>query len=134
MIKAKSMLNCIVKEGEDSDKAPTMRAAIAIVMLLLLSSFNGCIGFMTQKQEGRVYSSSKQIDAKVRQSMVDDNRIQWGSSQPTSTVMYSRVNDSEDVFLLSIDGTLASSTRQRSYMAVSIALNVWPSCNLQYMN
>ena len=60
---------------------------------------------MTQKQEGRVlYSSSKSMATKVRQS-----------------------NDNEDVFLLSIDGTLASSTRQRSYMAVSVALKVWPS-------
>jgi len=57
---------------------------------------------MTQKQEGRTYSSSKPMATKVRQS-----------------------KDSEDVFLLSIDGTLASSTRQRSYMAVSVALKVW---------
>jgi len=81
---------------------------------------------MSQKQEGRVYSS-KPIDTKVRQSMTDDYRIQWGSSRPTPTVMYSRGIDSEDVFLLSIDGTLASSTRQRSYMAVSVALKVWSS-------
>jgi len=102
----KSKKHCLYylsKEGDIMTMVPTIRDAIAIVTLILLSSFNVCVGFMTQKQEGRVYSSSKPMATKVRQS-----------------------KDSEDVFL-NIDGTLASSTRQRSYMAVSVALKVWPS-------
>ena len=35
--------------------------------------------------------------------------------------------NNKDVFILSIDGTLASSARHRSYMAICVALVVWPT-------
>ena len=38
--------------------------------------------------------------------------------------------NNEDVFILSIDGILASSARQRSYMAICVALVVWPTLEL----
>lgn len=37
------------------------------------------------------------------------------------------IDNNNDVFLLSIDGTLASTNRSRSWMAVCVALRIWPS-------
>jgi hypothetical protein len=42
-------------------------------------------------------------------------------------LLRSELSGVEDVFLLSIDGTLATTSRSRSIMAISVALKVWPT-------
>ncbi|KAL7532090.1 hypothetical protein ACHAXR_004426 [Thalassiosira sp. AJA248-18] len=50
-----------------------------------------------------------------------------GTLTPPQTLLFQSLSDNhDDVFLLSLDGTLASTSRARSWMAVCVALKVWP--------
>ena len=63
------------------------------------------------------------------------NRGRWRYAPPTyhlsqSLLLHSHRESNGDVFLLSIDGTLTSTCRSRSWMAISVALRVWPQLQL----
>lgn len=57
------------------------------------------------------------------------HRNSWPISkcEAVTTILQSKFDDLDDVFLLSIDGTLATTSRSRSLMAIGVALKVWPT-------
>ena len=99
-----------------------VRAAVvaAAAILALVSSVRA--GFISAVKERRSVGF-----------VVSTNNLQNAHSMTSSKILSSSALNSkfdggnEDIFLLSIDGTLASSTTSKSWMAVCAALKVWPA-------
>ena len=98
-----------------------VRAAVtAATLTLVCSSVHAC--FISTVKERRnvgfVVSPNNNLQHAYQTHSMTSSKIALNSKFD---------GGSEDIFLLSIDGTLASSTTSKSWMAVCAALKVWPA-------
>ena len=99
-----------------------VRAAVVVAAAILALVSSVRAGFISAVKERRSVGF-----------VVSTNNLQHAHSMTSSKILSSSALNSkfdggnEDIFLLSIDGTLASSTTSKSWMAVCAALKVWPA-------
>jgi hypothetical protein len=102
--------------------AVSNRIAMAIAMLTSVHHGNAAFMTSTRSMHRLAHSNSsptQTFDAPRLCIMTQLSKV--------TTLLRSKLGGIDDVFLLSIDGTLASTSRSRSFMAVCVALKVWPT-------
>lgn len=102
-----------------------VRAAVVVAAAILALVSSVRAGFISAVKERRsvafVVSTNNLQHAHHTHSMTSSKIL-------SSSALNSKFDGgNEDIFLLSIDGTLASSTTSKSWMAVCAALKVWPA-------
>ncbi len=92
-----------------------------VVVIAMIVSLNGNAAFTKTR--------TRQCAAQRPLSKLETPRHYFVIVQPPKppNILRSKLDGVDDVFLLSIDGTLATTSRSRSFMAICVAMKVWPS-------